>query len=90
MESHAGHGNRPALATLTPALSLQRESEPRSPRPRRARGPLRAILKASNLCALEPNQIAHKLVDRGVTKSYSLAQGTDWRFFSELKKELKG
>ena len=94
---------------------------------------LRAILKASNLCALEPNQIGHTLVDRGVTKSYNyaaqtmkevpygkwreyepadtvrffalrlyedgwikstpqkiLAQGTDWRFFNELKKELKG
>ena len=88
---------------------------------------------ASNLCALEPNQIAHTLVGRGVTKSYNyaaqtmkevpygkwreyepadtvrfyalrlyedglikstpqniLAQGTDWRFFNELKKELKG
>jgi len=34
-------------------------------------GGLRAILKASNLCALEPNQIGHTLVDRGVTKSYN-------------------
>ena len=96
-------------------------------------GGLRAILKASNLCALEPNQIGHTLVDRGVTKSYNyaaqtmkevpygkwreyepadtvrfyalrlcedglikstpqkiLAQGIDWRFFNEFKKELKG
>ncbi len=37
---------------------------------------LRAILKASNLCALEPNQIAHTLVDRGFTKSYDYAAQT--------------
>jgi hypothetical protein len=37
---------------------------------------LRVILKASNLCALEPNQIAHTLVDRGFTKSYNYAART--------------
>ena len=94
---------------------------------------LRAILKASNICALEPERVARFLVDKGyVTGSdytvqslkevvygkwreydpedavrfYALrlheaglikstpqkiiAQGTDWRFFKELKKELKG
>jgi NitT/TauT family transport system substrate-binding protein len=93
---------------------------------------LRAILKAVDFCASEPEQSAQFLVDQGYTKrndyalqvmkklpygqwrEYSaedtlrfyalrlhevgmlksapqklLAQGTDWRFFSELKKELK-
>jgi NitT/TauT family transport system substrate-binding protein len=94
---------------------------------------LRAILKATNLCALEPERIAGVLVDKGFTprrdwagqsltaipynrwrdfdpidtlRFYALrlyeagmiksspnkilAQGTDWRFLNELKKELKG
>jgi NitT/TauT family transport system substrate-binding protein len=94
---------------------------------------LRAFLKASDLCALEPDRAARLLVDRGFTREYGyalqtmkeisynrwrtydpedsarfyalrlheagmiksspqkiLAQGTDWRFFNELKKELKG
>jgi NitT/TauT family transport system substrate-binding protein len=94
---------------------------------------LRAILKAADLCALEPDQTARFLVDKGYTQSYDyarqtmnelpytkwreydpedtmrfyalrlhevgmikssprklIAQGTDWRFFNELKKELKG
>jgi len=94
---------------------------------------IRAILKAADLCALEPERSARVVVDRGFTKSYDyalatmkdvpynrwreydpddtvrfyalrlreiglikrnpqklLADGTDWRFLKELKKELKG
>jgi NitT/TauT family transport system substrate-binding protein len=93
---------------------------------------LRSILKAMNICALEPQRAAKSLVDRGTTKQYDhavqmmkelpygkwrdydpedtmryyalrmheigmiksspqkiIAQGTDWRFLRELKKELK-
>jgi len=93
---------------------------------------LRAILKAADLCALEPEQAARSLVDKGYVKRYDyalqtmkdvpydkwreydpedtvrfyalrlheagmiksspqkiIAQGTDWRFLNELKKELK-
>ncbi len=94
---------------------------------------LRAIFKADQLCALEPERVARSIVDRGFTKRYDyalqalkdvpygrarqydpedmvrfyslrlreaglikatpqkiLAEGTDWRFLNELKKELKG
>jgi NitT/TauT family transport system substrate-binding protein len=94
---------------------------------------LRAILKATDVCALQPDHAAHFLVDRGYTQRYDyalqalqetpynhwreynpedtvrfyalrlhevgmiksspqkiIAEGTDWRFFNELKKELKG
>jgi NitT/TauT family transport system substrate-binding protein len=94
---------------------------------------LRAILKAADICALEPERAARSLVDKGLVKNYDyalqamqevpynrwreydpedtvrfyalrlheagmikgspqklIAQGTDWRFFNELKKELKG
>jgi NitT/TauT family transport system substrate-binding protein len=94
---------------------------------------LRAILKAADVCALEPDGSAQSLVDRGYVARYEYArqlmqelpygkwreynpedtirfyalrlheagiinsspkqiieQGTDWRFFNELKKELKG
>jgi NitT/TauT family transport system substrate-binding protein len=94
---------------------------------------LRAVLKATNTCALAPEQAARTLVDRGYTPRYDyalqtmkdvvydkwreldpedtlrfyalrlreagmvksnpnqiIAQGTDWRFLNELKKELKG
>jgi NitT/TauT family transport system substrate-binding protein len=94
---------------------------------------LRAILKATDICALEPERVAQSMVDKGFTQSYAyalqtmqevrydqwreydpedtirfyalrlheagmikaspqklIAQGTDWRFFNELKKELKG
>jgi NitT/TauT family transport system substrate-binding protein len=94
---------------------------------------LRAILKAADICALEPDRVAQFLVDKGYTlrvdyalqtlkdlhysrwREYDpedtvrfyalrlheigmikstpqkiLAQGTDWRFLNELKKELKG
>lgn len=93
---------------------------------------LRAILKASDICALEPEKVARFLVDKGYVarRDYALqtmkdvaygrwrefnphdtvrfyalrlheagliksspqkilAQGTDWRFLDELKKELK-
>jgi NitT/TauT family transport system substrate-binding protein len=91
---------------------------------------LRAILKAANLCALEPDRTARLVADKGYVYDYALqtmqeipynrwreydpedtvrfyalrlheagmikstpqkiiAQGTDWRFFNELKKELK-
>jgi NitT/TauT family transport system substrate-binding protein len=93
----------------------------------------RAILKATSICALEPERVARLLVDRGYAGRYDyalqtlkdipyarwreyspedtvrfyalrlreagviksgpqqiIAQGTDWRFVNELKKELKG
>ena len=94
---------------------------------------MRAIVKATNVCALEPAKVARFLVDRHFTSDYEyalrtlkslpygrwqdfdaedtlrfyalrlheagliktspqkiLAQGTDWRFLNELKRELKG
>ena len=94
---------------------------------------LRAILKAADLCAREPERAAQLLVDKGDVSRYDdalqtmqeipygkwrdydpedtvrfyalrlhevgmiksspqklIAQGTDWRFLNELKKELKG
>jgi NitT/TauT family transport system substrate-binding protein len=94
---------------------------------------LRAILKATDLCALEPARVARFMVDKGYGERYDntlerlkdlsynqwrehdpedtvrfyalrlhevgmiksspqklIAQGTDWRFLNELKKELKG
>ena len=94
---------------------------------------MRAILKASDLCAAQPEKVAGFLVDKGyverndyavqamkeivygkwreydpedAVRFYALrlheggmiksspqkilAQGTDWRFLNELKKELKG
>jgi NitT/TauT family transport system substrate-binding protein len=94
---------------------------------------LRAILKAANLCALQPDHVAHFLIDKGFTQRYDyalqtlkdipygkwreynpedtvrfyalrlhevgmiksspqkiIAEGTDWRFLNELKKEMKG
>ena len=93
---------------------------------------MRAILKANQICALEPERAARAMVERGFTNSYEyalqtmkevpygkwreydpedtvrfyslllheggmiksspqkiIAQGTDWRFLKELKKELK-
>ena len=95
---------------------------------------LRAILKATDICAREPERVARFLVDKGYTTNYKyalltmkemtmcyghwreydpedtirfyalqlheigminsspnkiIAQGTDWRFIKELKKELK-
>ena len=93
---------------------------------------LRAILKATDMCALEPERVARFMVDKGYVERYDyaletlkdvpynqwreydpedtvrfyalrlhevgilntspqklIAQGTDWRFFNELKKELK-
>jgi NitT/TauT family transport system substrate-binding protein len=94
---------------------------------------LRAILKAADVCGLEPERAAQFIVDKDYAKRYDyalqvmkelpysqwreyspedtlrfyalrlhevgmikaspqklMAQGTDWRFFNELKKELKG
>jgi NitT/TauT family transport system substrate-binding protein len=93
---------------------------------------LRAILKAADLCATQPERVARRLVDRGFTPRYDyalqtlkdvpydkwreydpedtvrfyalrlyengtikatpqqvIAENTDWRFFNELKRELK-
>jgi NitT/TauT family transport system substrate-binding protein len=93
---------------------------------------LRAILKAADICATEPERTAQRLVDLGFTERYDyafqtlteipyaswrefdpedamrfyalrlhevgmvkssptqiLAEGTDWRFLNELKRELK-
>ena len=94
---------------------------------------LRALLKAADVCALDPERAAQSLVAKGFTPNYDyalqtmqeipynrwrdydpedtvrfyalrlheagmiksspqkiIAEGTDWRFFNELKKELKG
>ena len=94
---------------------------------------LRALLKATDLCVIQPEQAARIMVARGVAANYDyvlqsvkdigyrrwreykaedtmrfwslrlrevgiiksdpkklLAQGTDWRFINDLKKELKG
>ena len=94
---------------------------------------VRAILKAANVCAVEPAQVAQLLVDKGYTERYDyalqamreipydkwreydpedtvrfyalrlheagmtksspqkiIAEGTEWRFFNALKKEMKG
>jgi NitT/TauT family transport system substrate-binding protein len=94
---------------------------------------IRAILKANEVCALEPETTARLMVERGYTDSYDvalavvkeipygqwreydaedtvrffalrlheigmikstpqqiIARGTDWRFLTELKRELKG
>ena len=93
---------------------------------------LRAILKATDICAAEPERAAQRLVDGGFTRAIRLrapdadrapyarwrefdpedsmrfyalrlhevgmiksspnaliAEGTDWRFLNELKRELK-
>jgi NitT/TauT family transport system substrate-binding protein len=93
---------------------------------------VRAILKANEVCTLEPERVARFIVDKGYAKNYDyslqtlkeipynkwrdydpedtvrfyalrlhevgmiksspqkiIAQGTDWRFLTELKKELK-
>jgi NitT/TauT family transport system substrate-binding protein len=93
---------------------------------------LRAILKATDLCATEPSRVARQIVDGGFTPRYDfalqtfnevpydkwreydpedtirfyalrmrdvgfiksspqkiIAEGTDWRFLNELKRELK-
>jgi NitT/TauT family transport system substrate-binding protein len=93
---------------------------------------LRAILKATDLCATEPKRVARRIVERGFTPRYDyaletfnevpydkwrefdaedtvrfyalrlgevgmvrstpqkiIADGTDWRFLDELKRELK-
>ena len=93
---------------------------------------MRAILKAADICATEPERAAQQLVDLGFTPRYDyalqmlteipyaswrefdpedairfyalrlrevdmiksnpqeiIAQGTDWRFLNELKRELK-
>jgi NitT/TauT family transport system substrate-binding protein len=97
-----------------------------------AKRALRAILKATDVCALEPDRAARALVAKGLVQNYDyavqtmqevpynrwreydpedtvrfyalrlheigmlksspqklIAQGTDWRFLNELKKELK-
>jgi NitT/TauT family transport system substrate-binding protein len=94
---------------------------------------LRALLKATNVCAREPERVARFMTEKGYSAQYEyslqalrdipwsrwrefnpeetlrfyalrlheagmiksspqkiLAQGTDWRFINELKKELKG
>jgi NitT/TauT family transport system substrate-binding protein len=93
---------------------------------------MRAILKAADLCATQPERAARRLVDRGFAPRYDyalqtlndvpydrwreydpedtiryyalrlyelgmikrtpqkiIAENTDWRFFNELKRELK-
>jgi NitT/TauT family transport system substrate-binding protein len=102
-------------------------------RPVAAKRALRAILKAADICALEPARAARAVVDKGYARQYDYAlqtmnevpygrwrdfdaedtvrfyalrlheagmikstpqriivEGTDWRFLSELKRELKG
>jgi len=44
--------------------------------PAATRRALRALLKATNICALEPDRAAQRLVDRGLTKNYDYALQT--------------
>jgi NitT/TauT family transport system substrate-binding protein len=96
------------------------------------KGVVRAILKATDLCAHEPTRVAQNIADRGLTEHYDyerqalsdlpyykwrdydaedtirfyalrlyeagliqstpnkiIAENSDWRFFNELKRELK-
>jgi NitT/TauT family transport system substrate-binding protein len=98
-----------------------------------AKRAVRAVLKATDLCARQPAQAAQRLINGGFTPRYDyaldalteipydrwrdydaedtvrfyalrlrdlgfiksspqkiIAEGTDWRFFNELKRELKG
>jgi NitT/TauT family transport system substrate-binding protein len=100
--------------------------------PRATKRATRAVLKAADLCAVDPTRMAQRLVEDGFTPSYDyarqtltelpyglwrdydpedtlrfyalrlheagmirsspnalLAEGTDWRFLNELKRELK-
>jgi NitT/TauT family transport system substrate-binding protein len=100
--------------------------------PGAAKRAMRAILKAADICAQEPERAAHVVVDNGFTPSYPsavqamkdipydrwrsydpddsvrfyalrlreigmiksspeqiIAQGVNWRFFNEIKQELK-
>jgi ABC-type transport system substrate-binding protein len=59
---------------------------------------VRAILKATDLCATEPVRVARQIVDGGFTPrsdyaAQSLSElpydGADWRFLEEVKRELK-
>ena len=56
---------------------------------------LRAFLKATDICALEPERVARQLVEKKYASREEsspqkiIAEGTDWRFLDELKKELK-
>jgi len=123
--------DRPWSQYFCCTLTARREFVQRNPvATKRA---VRAILKATDVCALEPARAARTIVDRGFTKAYDyalatmkeipynrwreydpedtvrfyslrlrevgmlknnpkkiLADGTDWRFLNELKKELKG
>jgi NitT/TauT family transport system substrate-binding protein len=42
-------------------------------RPVAAKRALRAILKATDVCALEPEQATRSLVDKGLVKNYDYA-----------------
>lgn len=101
--------------------------------PEATRRALRALLKAVDICAGEPDRVARTVVDRGFSQNYDstlqtvrelpysqwrefdpedtvrfytlrmqevgmikstpdkiISRGTNWRFFNELKQELKG
>ena len=120
---------------MVSVLLLYRGFEPRvhTEYPVATKRALRAILKATDVCALQPDHAAHLIVDKGFTQRYDyalqtmqetpynhwreydpedtvrfyalrlhevgmiksspqklIAEGTDWRFLNELKKELKG
>jgi NitT/TauT family transport system substrate-binding protein len=122
--------DRPWSQYFCCALAGNREFVARHPAA--TRRVVRAILKAADLCAGEPERAARRLVDGGFTGRYDyalqtlnenpyghwreynpedsirfyalrlhelgmikstphriLADGTDWRFFNELKRELK-
>jgi NitT/TauT family transport system substrate-binding protein len=53
---------------------------------------LRAIMKATDFCVSQPERVAQQIVDAGFTPRYDYALQAlkeDWRFFNELKRELK-
>ena len=114
-------------------MLLRRISRAVSASVARKKRALRAILKATDLCAREPDRVAQLLMENGYTERYDdmlqtlqeipyakwreydpedtvrfyalrlheagmlqsspqklIAQETEWRFFNELKRELKG
>ena len=116
---------------ISAACSVATSSTSKGTRSRRG-GVVRAILKATDLCAHEPARVAQNIADRGLTGHYDyqrqaltdlpyykwreydaedtirfyplrlyevgliksspnkiLAEHTDWRFFNELRRELK-
>ena len=125
-------GHRQAMVAVSSAASRSATGSSSATHPVATKRFLRAILKAADICATEPERAAQRLVDLGFTERYDyalqtltelpyaswrefdpedamrfyalrlhevdmikstpqeiIAEGTDWRFLNELKRELK-